>query len=177
MDAIVGTSLAVAGTLAGAGLGVTGAIRISRQERRAALNDRIRDAFGIFLGAVYPAVAELRELPDVVGIPKLDQAYNRLRGEKATFTATAVGSGRSLGTGHVVARKPLPSPSRICTSFHYLCRFARRSMPPTTTSTDSVTGARPNSNRSGNNFTNSSWPPLSFCALRSTGRRAACRQS
>jgi hypothetical protein len=48
----------------------------------------MRDAFGVYLGAVYPAVAGLRELPDVHDPPALDGVVNRLRGEAATVVAT-----------------------------------------------------------------------------------------
>lgn len=88
MDAVVGECVAVAGTLAGAAVGVAGAANISRRAREDAFSDRMRDAFGDYLGALYTAVADLRELPDVERIPMLDQAVSRLRGEKAAFIAT-----------------------------------------------------------------------------------------
>jgi hypothetical protein len=99
MDALVGECVAVAGTLAGAVVGVAGAARISRRTRREALNDRMRDAFGVYLGALYPAVADLRELPDVNGLPMLDQAVNRVRGEKATFIASRRRERQIFGDG------------------------------------------------------------------------------
>lgn len=140
MDPLVGECVAVAGTLAGAALGVAGAARISRAARREALNDRMRDAFGIYLGALYPAVADLRELPDVEGLPVLDQAVNRLRGEKATFIASRrrerqiFGDGmrnRAHGVGVALAGLqvlPLPMPVRsaVDVANDYLERLGER---------------------------------------------------
>ncbi|MGZ4248871.1 MAG: hypothetical protein ACXVUE_11270 [Solirubrobacteraceae bacterium] len=132
--------MAVAGTLASAVVGVAGAARISRQARREALNDRMRDAFGVYLGALYPAVADLRELPDVDGLPMLDQAINRLRGDKATFVASRrrerqiFGDGmrdRAHGVGVAVAGLqvlPLPPPVRdaVDVANDYLERLGER---------------------------------------------------
>lgn len=87
MDALIGEAIAVAGTLAGACVGVGGTLLISRRERQSVLNARMRDSFGVFLGVIYPAVAELRELPDVNGLPAVDKAYNKIRGEGATYVA------------------------------------------------------------------------------------------
>ncbi len=103
----------------------------------------MRDAFGVFLGAVYPAVAELREVPDVDGIPKLDQAYNRLRGEKATFIAVRrrerqiFGDGLRLRAQRVAIAVadlqvlPLPRPVReaVDAANDYLERLSQRRTP------------------------------------------------
>lgn len=135
--------MAVLGTLAGAAVGVAGALRISRHARRDALNDRMRDAFGIYLGALYPAVAELRDLPDVDGLPKLDRAFNWLRGERATFIASRRNERQIFGDGlrdraHRVGIAvadlqvlPLPKPVRdaVDRANNYLERLGRRRTP------------------------------------------------
>ena len=96
--------------VAGAVVGVAGAAGI-RRARREALNDRLRDAFGDYLGALHPAVADLRELPDVDGLPVLDQAVNRLRGEKATFIASRRRERQIFGDGMPMAHTASASPS------------------------------------------------------------------
>lgn len=88
VSALLIEAIAVAGTLAGSAIGVSGSLLISRHERRHALNARMRDALGVFLGAVYPAIADLRALPDINGLPKSAEIIDRLRGERATYVAT-----------------------------------------------------------------------------------------
>jgi hypothetical protein len=51
------------GALGGAVIGLVGAVLIDVAQRRRALSGERRRAFASFLGALYPAVAELREMP------------------------------------------------------------------------------------------------------------------
>jgi hypothetical protein len=116
---------------------------IARRERRYSLNARMRDAFGVFLGALYPAVADLRELPDVDGLPKLAEGYNRLRGERATFVANRRREREIFGDvlrdrAHRVAIAvadlqvlPLPQEAReaVDKSIDYLERLGERRTP------------------------------------------------
>lgn len=53
----------VIGTLAGALVGVRGALAISRMERRDALGGEMRRAYAAYLATIYSAVAELRDMP------------------------------------------------------------------------------------------------------------------
>ena len=170
VDAVTGECIAVVGTLAGAALGVGGAARISRRERRNALNDRMRDAFAVFLGAVCPAVAELREVPDVDEIPKLDRPITGSAEKKPPSSQCGGGSGKSSETDCVSGRRALPLPSPTCKSCLCPDPFGRRLMPPTTIWNDSVKDARPSSNQSGNGFTSNLWPPPRSCTPRSTPR-------
>jgi hypothetical protein len=88
MDDAVPAAIGVAGTLAGTGLGFTGAFFIARRERRHALRRETRQAFATYLGVLYPTVAELRELPPVRGVPPAATIVDRVRGQDATFVAT-----------------------------------------------------------------------------------------
>jgi len=67
VDALV----AVAGTLLGAAVGVRGALVISRAERLDATREDVRRTLAGYLGALYPAVAELRELSPRRELPLL----------------------------------------------------------------------------------------------------------
>lgn len=143
MDAALTELIAVAGTLAGASIGVGGSLVVSRRERRHAVNTRMRDAFGVFLGALYPAVSELRELPDVDGIPKSAEVINRIRGEKATYVAIRRREREIFGDGlrsrhQAIAIAvadlqvlPLPSDARaaVDVSLNYLERLTQRRTP------------------------------------------------
>lgn len=100
----------------------------------------MRDSFGVFLGAIYPAVAELRELPDVNGLPAVDKAYNKIRGERATYVAGRRRERQIFGDGlrdrsHRVAIAvadlqvlPLPQQARdaVDASLNYLERLSER---------------------------------------------------
>jgi hypothetical protein len=52
-------------TLAGVGIGTVSSWLLSRRERRLAQRDELRRALGAYLGALYEAVAFLRQMPDV----------------------------------------------------------------------------------------------------------------
>jgi len=103
----------------------------------------MRDAFGVFLGAMYQAVADLRELPDINELPIAAKAYNKLRGEPATFVANRRREREVFGDvlrdrAHRVAVAfaelqllPLPSDAReaVDTSMEYLERLSQRRTP------------------------------------------------
>lgn len=97
VDAWLTALIAVAGTLAGSVVGVRGALAISRQERRDALRAEIRRAFAAYLGALYPVVAELRDMPAMPSPRLLDVWTDRLRGEAATWVLTRKRLRRALG--------------------------------------------------------------------------------
>jgi gas vesicle protein len=85
MDAAV---IGVLGTLAGAVVGLIGAAKLSTAERREARRVEKQQAFARYLGALYSAVGELRELPpDGPGTIVYDLA-ERIRGKAATFEQT-----------------------------------------------------------------------------------------
>jgi hypothetical protein len=89
---------------------------------------------------VYPAVADLRELPDVNDLPMAAKAYNKLRGEPATFVANRRREREVFGDvvrdrAHRVDIAfaelqvlPLPSeaPAAVDTSMEYLERLSQR---------------------------------------------------
>ena len=92
---------------------------------------------------MYPAVADLRELPDVNDLPVAAKAYNRLRGEPATFVANRRREREIFGDvlrdrAHRVAIAfaelqvlPLPPEAReaVDTSMDYLERLSQRRTP------------------------------------------------
>lgn len=75
VDALIG----VGGALLGAIVGVRGALAISRDERRDAQREDLRRALAGYLGALYPAVHELRTLPPARRLPRLVQWIERLQ--------------------------------------------------------------------------------------------------
>ena len=81
------SAIGVGGTLAGAGVGYTGALAISRRDRAAALWERIRAALAIYLGALYASVAELRDLPPNREPNCLDRSADALRGKQGAWLA------------------------------------------------------------------------------------------
>jgi hypothetical protein len=93
MDAWVAVAIstvgAVGGTALGARIGLKGAQRISREERAAAERSDVVRAFGLFLGALYPSVAELQAMPPVGGWRfGVANVINRVRGPVPTWVAT-----------------------------------------------------------------------------------------
>lgn len=136
-------AIAVVGTLAGASIGVCGALLVSRRERSYALNTRMRDAFGVYLGALYPVVSTLRELPDVDGIPRSTKVINHLRGERATYVVTRERERAIFGDSLRLEQRgvsipvadlqvlPLPDEARAAVdkSLDYVQRFAERRTP------------------------------------------------
>jgi hypothetical protein len=89
VDDWVNQVIAVSGTLAGVGLGYLGSLRVLKRQREDALGDRMRDSFSAFLGAMYAAVGELRDLPHVEGGPAVLPRLQRfIRGEAADYVIT-----------------------------------------------------------------------------------------
>lgn len=96
-DTWVSEAIAVGGTLAGAVVGVCGSLVISNRQRANSINDGMRDAFGVYLGALYPAVAELRDMPDAGRPSAVARLQDRIRGETATFVVTRRGERATFG--------------------------------------------------------------------------------
>jgi hypothetical protein len=78
---------ALIGAFGGAGVGFIGSAKISADQRREARRVEKVQAFSSYLGALYPAVAELRELPADSGSWRTlaSDAIDRLQGEAATY--------------------------------------------------------------------------------------------
>ena len=92
----VTTAITVAGPLAGVGLGYLGSARIARRARDTERERELRQALGRYLGALYPFVAELRELP-ALEIGAAGRFIDRVRGESATYLAGRRGIQRNFG--------------------------------------------------------------------------------
>src|SRR5450755_2616933 len=81
ISAVIG----VAGTALGAGVGYRGALAIHKQTQRAARASEVRGALADYLGHLYVAVAELRELPASTEPGSLGKFLDKLRGESAAY--------------------------------------------------------------------------------------------
>ncbi len=92
----VTTAITVAGPLAGVGLGYIGSARIARRARDTERERELRQALGRYLGALYPFVAEMREMP-AVEIGPAGRFVDRMRGEPATYVAGRRGIQRNFG--------------------------------------------------------------------------------
>jgi hypothetical protein len=79
---------ALLGTFGGAGIGLLGTQRISATERKEASKRERRRAFASFLGALYPAVSELRSMPPNKLPNILEQAQEKLSNEQADWIRT-----------------------------------------------------------------------------------------
>jgi hypothetical protein len=98
MDAGVTTGLVgVGGTALGAGLGYLGTRRISRVERETSLRGEKRRAYAAYLGALYPVVSELRDMPAARRLRFYERWLDQLRGEAATWTLTRRHLRRTVG--------------------------------------------------------------------------------
>lgn len=95
--AIAGT---VVGAILGAAIGVLGTLKISRERRRHDQREDLRRAFGAYLGALYPAVAELRELPPVREQPRLVALLSRLESENVAWARQRQREYRLYGDRH-----------------------------------------------------------------------------
>ncbi len=78
MGGMVDVLIGVGGTLLGAAVGVGGALTISREDRRHAAREDLRRALAVYLGALYPSVSELKELPPTRPEPALARWLTRL---------------------------------------------------------------------------------------------------
>lgn len=88
MDA---ATAALMGAFGGAGLGFLGTLTVNARQRREARRSEIRRALADFLGALYPAVAELREMPSNKEPDAFSKAIDRLSGDQATWVRTRRG--------------------------------------------------------------------------------------
>jgi hypothetical protein len=73
------------GAFVGAGIGFLGALKLARDQRRGSLVTEKREALAAYLGALYPAVGELREMPPNKNVDPISKAIDRLSGEQATW--------------------------------------------------------------------------------------------
>jgi hypothetical protein len=85
MDA---ATAALVGAFGGSGIGFLGALKINADQRREAERTEKRRAFALYLGALYPAVAELREMPPNKAPDLVEQAVDRLSSEQASWLRT-----------------------------------------------------------------------------------------
>lgn len=81
VDALIG----VGGVLLGAIVGVRGALVVSRDERRHEQREDLRRALAAYLGALYPAVNELRELPPARPAPRVARWIDSLQPSDAAW--------------------------------------------------------------------------------------------
>lgn len=103
LDLIIGP----VSTVVGVGLGYISSRAVSKSEREAASHADLQRAISIYLGALYPAVAQLRQMPDVRP-GALSDLLDRLRGEAATYVYTqrqlaAMGSRHMILADQLVA--------------------------------------------------------------------------
>jgi hypothetical protein len=80
MDLIIGP----VSTVVGVGLGYISSRAVSKSERDEASRADMRRAVSAYLGALYPAVAQMRAMPNVQP-GALSDLLDRLRGEAATY--------------------------------------------------------------------------------------------
>lgn len=88
MDAAVA---GLVGALGGAGLGFISSLKISSDQRREAQRLERQRAFAVYLGALYPAVAELREMPANKEPNVLTKIIDQVSGEQASWMRTRKG--------------------------------------------------------------------------------------
>ena len=88
MDAAVAGLI---GAFGGSGIGLAGALRINAVQRRDGDIAEKRRAFAAYLGALYPAVAELREMPPNKEPDLLMRAIDGVSSEQASWVRTRKG--------------------------------------------------------------------------------------
>jgi hypothetical protein len=88
MDAAVAGLI---GAFGGAGVGFLGTLTVSADQRREARRKDMHRALADYLGALYPAVTELRELPSNKEPDALTRVIDRMSGEQATWMRTRKG--------------------------------------------------------------------------------------
>jgi hypothetical protein len=74
--------------LGGAAVGFAGALMISSAQRRAEFRRDQREALSGYIGALYPTVGELREMPPNKELDPVNKAIDKLSGEHATWVRT-----------------------------------------------------------------------------------------
>lgn len=79
---------ALIGAFGGAGIGLVGTQLVSAAERREASQRDKRRAFAAYLGALYPAVSELRSMPPNRPPNALERAQGKLTDEQAAWIRT-----------------------------------------------------------------------------------------
>jgi hypothetical protein len=79
------------GAFGGAAIGFGGAVKVGADQRRETLRMERNQALAAYLGALYPAVGELREMPANKGADPLSKAIDRVSGEQATWARTRKG--------------------------------------------------------------------------------------
>ncbi|MGE5282562.1 MAG: hypothetical protein ACM3N0_09645 [Chloroflexota bacterium] len=85
MDAAIA---GLVGAFGGSGIGLAGSLKISAVQRSEAARVERRRAFAGFLGALYPAVTELREMPPNREPNLLERASDVLSTEQASWVRT-----------------------------------------------------------------------------------------
>lgn len=79
------------GAFGGAGIGFAGALKINTDQRKEAQRNERRRALAVYLGALYPVVSELREMPPNSEPDALTRMIDRLQGEQASWVRTRRG--------------------------------------------------------------------------------------
>jgi hypothetical protein len=97
LTAAIGVGGTLAGTGLGAGLGYRGALSINSRQRADAQRARVRAARAEYIGALYVAVGEMRDLPPATEPNWLGRALDRLRGEQGAWLARRAAEYRLTG--------------------------------------------------------------------------------
>jgi len=149
VDVLIG----VGGTLLGAVVGVGGVLTISRDDRRHAGREDVRRALTVYLGALYPSVSELKELPPKRPESTLARWLTRLERDDVRWLRQRRLSTCSMAIDTVSwpVGWPLPPPSYKSDPYRTSC--ARRSTAPTTTSSGWANSAPPSCSLNGRRFT------------------------
>lgn len=85
MDAALAALL---GAFGGAAIGFAGSLKVNADQRREADRIEKRRALAAYLGALYPAVSELREMPPDKDLDMIGRAIEMLSGEQASWIRT-----------------------------------------------------------------------------------------
>ena len=97
ITAAIGVGGTLAGTGLGAGLGYRGALSINQRQRADAQRAHVRDALAEYMGALYLAVGELRDLPPNQPPNWLSHALEQFRGEQRAWLARRTAEYRLTG--------------------------------------------------------------------------------
>lgn len=100
--------------LAGAGIGLLGALLASGLERVAAERREMRRAYGAYVGSLYPPVGELLEMPPDPPLPWAARLLDRWRDEAATWAANQKARRKVLGD------RPLELGDRVAAAYAQL---------------------------------------------------------